>query len=171
MPARSSLYRSRSGAAATEMALVAPLLATIMFGSLELGKYYWDEHIVLTAVRDGARFAARQGFATMPCGGTATNEALIKNLTRYGKTIVTGSDKPRLYYWTSDATITVTITCYANAGVGGARVYNGIYTLRPTVPVVRVTARVPYTPILGSFGFRGTGLRLNAFSEATVMGI
>ena len=171
MTARSSLYRSHSGAAATEMALVAPLLATIMFGSLELGKYYWDEHIVLTAVRDGARFAARQNFATMPCGGTATNEPRIKNLTRFGKTIVTGSDKPRLYYWTSDATVTVSITCYANAGLNGARVYNGIYTSRPVVPVVRVTAQVPYTPILGSFGFRGTGLRLNAYSEATVMGI
>lgn len=171
MTERPSLYRSRSGAAAAEMALVAPLLATIMFGSLELGKYYWDEHIVLTAVRDGSRFAARQSFATMPCGGTATNEARIKNLTRVGKANPAPSDKPRLYYWTSDATITVTITCYANAGVGGSRVYNGIYTLRPTVPVVRVTAQVPYTPIIGSFGFKGTGLRLNASSEATVMGI
>ena len=170
MTARSSLYRSHSGAAATEMALVAPLLATIMFGSLELGKYYWDEHIVLTAVRDGARFAARQNFATMPCAGP-TNQAPIKNLTRFGKTSPAPSDKPRLYYWTSDTTISVTITCYANAGVGGTRVYNGIYTSRPVIPVVRVTAQVPYTPILGSFGFRGTGLRLNAYSEATVMGI
>jgi hypothetical protein len=107
----------------------------------------------------------------MPCGGTATNEAAIKNVVRYGKTTVTSSDKPRLKYWTSDATIIVTITCYANAGVGGTRVYNGIYTARPNVPVVRVRAAVPYASIVGSGYFRSFGTTLNAYSEATVMGI
>ena len=161
----------RSGAAAAEMALVAPLLVTIMFGSLEVGKYFWDEHLVTKAVRDGARFASRQSFANMPCGGSATNETQIKNLVRYGKTTVTGADKPRLFYWTSNATIFVTITCYANAGVGGSRVYNGVYTTRPDVPVVRVRAAVPYTPIVGSFGFDAIGLSLNAYSESTVFGL
>jgi Flp pilus assembly protein TadG len=168
---RSFARLDRRGAAAAEMALVAPLLVTIMFGSLELGKYFWDEHLVTKAVRDGARFASRQGFATMPCGSTATNETQIKNLVRFGKTTVTGADKPRLHYWTSNATITVSITCYANAGVGGARVYDGIYTTRPNVPIVRVRAAVPYTPILGSFGFNASGLSLNAYSESTVFGL
>lgn len=171
MRSRFSLWSNQNGAAAAEMALVVPLLGTIMFGSLELGKYFWDEHLVVTAVRDGARYAARQNFATMPCGGTATNEAQIKNLVRYGKTTVTVTDKPRLNYWTSDTTIFVTITCYANAGVGGTRVYNGLYTARPNVPVVRVRAAVPYASIVGSGFFRSAGLTLNAYSEATVMGI
>lgn len=151
--------------------MVAPLLILIMFSSLELGKYFWDEHLVLKAVRDGARFAARQSFATMPCGGPATNETQIKNLVRFGKTTVTGSDRPRLHYWSTNNNITVTITCYANAGVDGARVYDGIYTSRPNVPVVRVAAAVPYTPVVGSFGFNVTGLTLNAYSESTVFGI
>src|SRR5687768_3608606 len=98
---RQTIFGNRSGAAAAEMALVAPLLVTIMFGSLEIGKYFWDEHLVVKAVRDGARYAARQNFATMPCNGTATNETQIQNLVRYGKTIVTGADRPRLYYWTN----------------------------------------------------------------------
>jgi Flp pilus assembly protein TadG len=161
----------RRGAAAAEMALVAPLLATIMFGSLELGKYFWDEHIILKGVRDGARFASRQSFANMPCGGSATNEAQIKNLVRFGKTTVTGTDKPRLHYWASNSTITVTITCYENTGVDGARVYDGIYSARPNVPVVKVTAAVPYAPIVGSFGFDAGGLSLNAYSESTVFGL
>lgn len=171
MKRRPSLFRCRSGAAAAEMALVAPLLVTIMFGSLEVGKYFWDEHLVLKAVRDGARFAARQGFATMPCGGPAGNEAAIKNLVRFGKTAVSGTDRPRLHYWNNPDTIAVEIECYANAGADGARVFNGIYSARPNVPIVRVTAAVPYSPIIGSFGFDAGGLSLNAYSESTVFGL
>ena len=158
------------GAAAAEMAMVAPLLLVIMFSSLELGKYFWDEHIVLKSVRDGARFASRQSFASMPCGGPAANEDQIKNLVRYGVPVVT-TETPRMAYWDSNSTITVTITCYANAGASGARVYNGIYSARAQVPVVNVSATVPYTPIASMFGFRGTGLSLNGASEATVYGI
>lgn len=164
------LCRDRQGSAAAEMALVTPLLAILMFGSLELGKFFWDEHIVTKAVRDGARFASRQGFAAMPCGGTATNEAQIRNVVRFGKATVT-TEAPRLYYWTNAATVTVTITCYDNAGTNGARVYDGIYTSRAQVPVVRVSASVPYTPIVGSIGFNTSNLSLNARSEATVFGI
>ena len=72
-----SALRDSRGVAAAEMALVTPLLAMIMFGAVELGKYFWDEHLVVKAVRDGARFASRQNFATMPCGGPATNEGRI----------------------------------------------------------------------------------------------
>src|SRR6478735_9527504 len=127
----SSIRSDRRGAAAAEMALVAPLLVTIMFGAVELGRYFWAEQLLVKAVRDGARFAGRQNFASMPCGGVATNEAQIKNLVRFGKTTVTGSDRPRLYNWTDPATITVQITCYANAGVDGARVYDGLFSARP----------------------------------------
>jgi Flp pilus assembly protein TadG len=164
------IWSDRRGSAAAEMALVAPLLATIMFGSLEMGKYFWDEHLVTKAVRDGARFASRQSFASMPCGGPATNEAAIKNVVRYGKPVVTGSDQPLLYYWTSAATITVTINCYANAGLNGARVYDGIYTSRADVPRVTVSASVPYTPLAALFGING-GSTLNASSQATVFGL
>jgi len=170
MAAFRRLLDDRRGSAAAEMALVAPLLGLIMFGSLEMGKYFWDEHLVTKAVRDGARYASRQGFATMPCGGTATNETQIKNVVRYGKPTVTQSDKPLLYYWTNNNTITVTISCYANAGLNGARVYNGIYTARPNVPRVTVSASVPYTPLAALFGIDG-GASLNAKSQATVFGL
>ena len=35
------LWRDRNGAAAAEMALVAPLLLILMFGSFEVGKFLW----------------------------------------------------------------------------------------------------------------------------------
>jgi hypothetical protein len=107
----------------------------------------------------------------MPCGGPATNEGRIKNVVRFGLATVVTSDKPRLFYWTDPATITVQITCYANTGVDDARIYNGIYSARPNLPIVRVTASVPYTPIIGALGFNANGLSLNASSEATVFGI
>jgi len=123
------------------------------------------------AVRDGARFASRQSFASMPCGGPATNETRIKNVVRYGLATVGGSDRPRLFYWTDPNTITVQIDCYANAGVDGARIYDGIYSARANLPIVRVRASVPYTPIIGALGFDASGVSLNAESEATVFGI
>lgn len=151
--------------------MVVPLLIVILFGSLELGKFFLDEHVVIKAVRDGARFAARQSFANMPCSGTAATEAQIKNVVRYGKTVVTAADKPRLQYWTDPATITVAIACYDNSGTGGARRYRGIYADRPNVPQVTVTASVPYQPLAGAFGFNGIGLTLNASNQASVSGI
>lgn len=165
------LIRNRSGAAAAEMALVTPLLVILMFGSAEVGKFFWDEHLVVKAVRDGARFAARQSFASMPCGGPAANEAQIRNLVRFGKPVVTDTDQPRLSYWTDAATITVSIRCYDNAGTDGARVYDGLYSDRPQVPLVEVSASVPYAPLFGLLGISAGGLKLNAADEAAVFGL
>ena len=170
MPRLGSLLRDRRGAAAAEMALVAPLLILLMFSSFEVGKFFWDEHTVTKAVRDGARYAAKQSFASMPCGGTATNESQIRNVVRYGTPVVTGSDKPLLYYWDDATTVTVAIDCYDNGGSGGARVYNGIYTARTTVPWVRVTATVPYPPLLTIVGLGDGTVSLHASSQATVFG-
>ena len=166
-----NLWSDRSAAAAAEMAMVMPLLLVLMFGSLETGKFFLDEHVVVKAVRDGARYAARQSFANMPCGGPATNEAQIRNLVRYGKTAVTASDKPRLVYWTNPATVTVSIVCYDNSGTGGARIYNGLYADRANVPRVTVTASVPYHPIAGMIGVNFSGINLNASNQAPVFGI
>ena len=167
----SRLRTDNSGVAAAEMALVTPLLVILMFGSFELGKYFWDEHITVKAVRDAARFAARQSFASMPCGGTATNETQIKNVAMYGKPVVTASDQPRLFYWTDPATVTVTITCYDNSGTDGDRVYDGVYADRGVVPQVTVAANIPYSPIVGVVPSLRSGARLNATDQAAVFGI
>ena len=63
MKGRARLSSDRRGAAAAEMALVTPLLLVILFGAVELGNYFYNEHIVVKAVRDGARFAASCGKA------------------------------------------------------------------------------------------------------------
>ena len=163
--------RDQRGAAAAEMALVTPMLLILMFGSFELGKYFLDEHIVAKAVRDGARYAARQSFTSYAgCTPSSTVIDNTRNVTRTGQ-VTTGGD-PRLSYWTNGvATISVTVAC-STTNQGGSVTYEGIYRLNPGgAPVVTVAASVPYEPLIANFGFTTTGLAVNARSQATVNGI
>lgn len=158
-----SIIDNRSGAAAAEMALVLPLLLTLLFGSVEMGRYFLDSHIVAKAVRDGARYAGRQPFLEMPCGGPAADETDIKDLVRTGTT--TDGAPSRLGYWTNPATITVTITCDSTA----AYTTSGIYTnATGGARRVTVTAAVPYVTL---FGFTLGSLTVPGRSDAAVMGI
>lgn len=158
-----SLIGSRRGAAAAEMALVIPFLVTILFGSIEMGRYFMSSHIVAKAVRDGARFASRQSFTSMPCNGTPTNETDIKNLVRTGTTASGGNS--RLPFWTSAGTITITITCDSTAAYTASGIYvNATGGARR----VTVTASVPYQTL---FGFTLGTLTVPGRSEAAVMGI
>lgn len=158
-----SIMNDRSGVAAAEMAMVTPLLLVLMFGTFEMGKYFMDMHVVAKGARDGARFAARQPFLEMPCNGTATDEADIKDLVRTGTT--TDGAAPRLHYWTNPATITVTITCDSTA----AYTTSGIYTnATGGARRVTVTAIVPYATL---FGFPFGGVNVRGRSDAAVMGI
>ena len=159
------LLRQEKGAAAAEMALVAPLLMIIMFGSMELGHYFYSEHVVVKAVRDGARFASRQGFADFTCpstiGGTVVNDT--QNVTRTNT--VSGSGTPRLGGWTQNSTVTVTLRCDTSG------TYVSFYQGLGGVPVVTVTAVVPYSSLFQMIGFNSTSLNVRATSEVPVMGV
>lgn len=157
------ISRDRRASAAAEMALIMPLLFILMFGSFELGNFFYDEHIVVKAVRDGARFAGRQSFTDYagcsPSSGMIDN---VRNVTRTGQLFAGGT--PRLGFWSDPATVTVTVTC--SGGYGG--IYNG---LSMGAPVVTVAAAVPYPSLFGSLGIDTTGFTLNAQSQAAVMGL
>jgi len=159
-----ALLASRSGTAAAEMAMVTPLLIVLMFGAFELGYYFFNDHIVAKAVRDGARFASRQSFPSMPCDGNAANEDAIKNLVRFGN--VAGAGEPRISTWTNQTMVTVALRCAPDT------TYTGIYTgATATIPVVTVEADVPYPSLFQMVGFDAVGLRLHGRSQASVMGI
>ena len=162
-PRHPTLHADTSGAAAAELAMLLPLLILLMFGSFEMGKFFLDAHTIQKAVRDGARYAARQSFTQMPCGGTATNETAIKNLVRTGTTQSGGN--PRVSYWTDPTTITITITCDTGQAYSASGVYTGVVG---GARRVTVAAAVPYntlfTVVLG-------GATVNARNEAAVMGI
>lgn len=164
----SSLRTDRSGAAAAEMALVLPLLLIIMFSSLELGNYFMNQSTLVKAVRDGARFAARQSFTNYTAcngspGGTVVNDTRNVVMHGYlsGGTILTPNIEA--------ADISVTTSCMTMAG---GQTMTGIYAGRTTgAQIVTVDAAVEYQPIISAFGFTGIGFNLNAASQAAVAGM
>lgn len=167
-------FRDRRGGAAAEMALVAPLLATIFIGSVELGSYFYSEHILVKAVRDGARYAARQNFSFYSaCSGTPTGsvEADTRALVRTSL-LAGGTDR---FSDIDDADITLTTSCATTATDMSSSTQNmtGIYRGRASgAPIVTVTASVDYEPVIGTpLGFSGLGLKLNASQQSAVMGI
>lgn len=173
------LMRDCRAAAAVEMALVAPLLLVIMFGSVELGNYFMDEHRLVKAVRDGARFAARQSFSNFTgCSGSPDTDNVVtptQNLVMYG--YLTGSTVLTPNISASD--VTVTVSCASTVdGQDMLGIYRSRFgstcdgdTANGCAQVVTVTASVPYLSVLGSFGFSGSGRSLNASSQAAVTGI
>jgi Flp pilus assembly pilin Flp len=163
-----SLFRDRRGAAAAEMALVAPLLLVILVGSVELGSFFYNEHILVKAVRDGARYAARQNFSYYSCSGTPTGtvEADTRALVRTSL-LAGGSDR---FADIQNSDITLSTSCKTTQG---GQSMTGIYRGKSTgAPIVTVSAVVDYAPVIGAaFGFSGVGFHLNASQQAAVMGI
>ena len=163
----SPLLVDRRAAAAAEMAMIVPLLLALLFGGLELGNYFMNEHTLVKAVRNGARFAARQNFTNYTgCsgspGGAVVNETRNIVMSGYlsGGTIITPNIEAD--------DITVTTNCVSAVD---AQSMTGIYFGRINgAQVVTVQATVAYQPVVGLLGFSG-GMTLNASSQAAVAGI
>jgi Flp pilus assembly protein TadG len=174
--------RNGNGTAAVEMALVAPLLLVLMFGSLELGNMFMDQHALTKQVRDGARFASRLAInSAYSCPGSVFEDAdatdQIIHVTKDG--VVTGAGTPRWSsYWSRNCdgggqTLTVSIRCVAKADVDSDDTgFTGIYTsLDGPIPVVTVAGAVKYRSVLASLGFDATDVCLQAQSDAAVQGL
>lgn len=158
-------WRDRSGSAAAEMGFASPLLLILMFGAFELGNYFLDQHVVSQAVRDGARYAARQSFASY--SGCAVDPGVVTSTRNVTRTAQVASGGPlRIYYWTDENTVSVTVACDTTGN------YTGIYRgLTEGAPVVTVAATVPYIPLLAPLGFDSLNLSLNAQSSSAVTGL
>lgn len=158
------LAADRTGSAAAEMALVLPLLLVIMFGTFELGHFFYSEHIVQKAVRDAARYASRLPITNYPaCVPTAGAELQIQKVARTG--VPDGTTSARLRGWTADTMTNVAVVCDTSG------TYQGIYTVYPFpdgVPTVTVSATVPYMSLFGALGLGNPSLNLKAESEAAV---
>lgn len=171
-----TLAGDRSGNAAVEFVLVLPILTGILFGATELGNYFYNEHILVKAVRDGARFAARQNLNSFTnCASTTASDlgsiyTDTRALVRQG-VLSGGSD--RLIRW-SDSGFRMSVTCTTSAGgtaLGGF--YNGVTDSAGTkigAPIVTVTAQVPYQSVLQTLGLTNTSYNLNATQQAAVIG-
>lgn len=160
------------------MALVTPLLLALMFGCAEMGNYFNDEHYLVKATRDAARYAARIKdfpYYDGKCGATlATTDQVSIDVNALLKTMLLSSGTDRLPNMPANPA-TVSISCVSSVGgstpggIYSANYNNGTTTV--VAPVVTVTATVPYTPLYQSFGFKGTGYSLNASQQAAVTAI
>jgi hypothetical protein len=176
------LARTDGASAAVEMALVTPFLLALMFGAVELGNFFLDQHSLEKQVQDGARFASRMEISdSYVCPGTVFKDAdaedKIINVTKNG--VVAGSGNPRwTSYWDRPCgqgqTLTVSIRCVDkdDVDVDGDGT-TGIYTSLPgtTIPVVKVEGDVQYRSVLASLGFNATNICLHAQAEAAVQGV
>jgi hypothetical protein len=173
----------RNASAAAEMALVTPVLLAIMFGSLELGNLFTDEHALEKQVMDGARYASRLELnAAYSCPNTVFQDTdantKIINVTKNG--VVSGSGNPRwTEYWTRTCpgdtqTLAVSVRCVAKNQIDTGNSGNsGIYTSLSgnNIPIVKVSGAVRYRSVLGTLGFNVANLCLRAESEAAVQGL
>lgn len=164
------LLRDQSANAAAEMAMVTPLLLILMMGSAELGNYFWNEHTLLKAVRDGARFAARQAFTNYPdCSTVSTTlRDNTRNVVVYGYLSDTSGNKltPNI----SASNVTITTSCATTAG---GQTMKGLYQNQANgAQIVIVAATVTYRPIIAmALGFSGVSKTLYAESQAAVTGL
>ena len=162
----SSFQRDTRGTASVEMALMLPMLVVLLFGGLEGGYYFWSEHRVVKAVRDGARYAGRQSFDQYNCTTTSTTTATrdaIKNLTRTGT--LDGTGAPLIPGWV-DGNTTVTVAPCNTATATGLFLTEANGAIRVTV-----STDVAYRSLFSSLGFTTATLRLRASQQAVVMGL
>ena len=150
-------------AAATEMALITPLLLVLMLGSFEAGNYFLAEHVVQKGVRDAARYASRLPITSYPsCAPTSAVETQIQKVARTGEPDGT---EVRVRGWTDDTMTTVTLACDTSG------THTGIYTVYPFpdgVPVITVSATVPYESFFGTLVLGSFTLTLNADSQSAI---
>jgi Flp pilus assembly protein TadG len=170
-PRLARLIASTAGSAAAEMAMVAPIFVVLMFGAVELGNYFLSEHVVVKAVRDGARYASRLNFSNYPCASASTGNvpggSVVTDVGNVARNQLVSGGSPRLVGWTDATTITVSYDCVTNS----ASEYSGLYKQMALVPTVNVSAAVPYNSLFNNLGFTSTNLSLRARSQAAVMGL
>jgi len=156
----------RRGAAAAEFALALPMMLALMFGGFEAGHFFWTEHKLVKAVRDGARFASRLSVEDMCNGDTDimsdATKTLIRNVTATG---MLSGGSPKVPGWDPDD-VTVTVGCQDFVGTG-------IYTsLGEAAPMITVsTGGVTYPSLFNGLGFLDSTLQMSAKSSAAVVGI
>lgn len=156
------------GTAGAEMALVLPFLLVLMFGGFETGHFFYSEHKLVKAVRDGARYASRFDVNDL-CNGatnimTAATEDRIQLMTATGQ--IENSAAPTLVPGWQVEDVVVEVDCQAF-------VATGIYTdLGGAGPIVTVSSgSVDYPSLFEQLGLIDSSFQLSARSNAAVTGI
>ncbi len=95
---KTSIQR-RSGAAAVEFALVAPLFLVFLFGTIELGRLALARNVIANSSREAARLAIIEGAQASDVIATAQYYASVGSVDNVTATMTE-----------SDSTVTVTVS-------------------------------------------------------------
>ena len=98
-------YRKKRGAAAVEMALVAPLFFLIVFGIIEFGRCVMVQQLLTNASREGVRRAVLDGTTTADVQQTVSNFLTSAHIS--GATTTVNPDPPSSA--ASGAAVSVTV--------------------------------------------------------------
>ncbi len=163
MVLRRPFKRDERGAAGAEMALMLPIMLALIFTTFEAGHYFYTEHKIVKAVRQGARFAGRLPFDNYSCPATIDAAAVsqIQTVTRTGS--LTGAN-PLIADW-ENTDITVTVAC-------NSATTTGIYQANAGgAPVVTVAATADYGSLFAQLLDQGDSPIVRASAQAVVNGI
>lgn len=154
------------GSPAAEFVLALPVVLALMFGGLEAGHFFWTEHKLIKAVREGARYASRVPVEDLCDGATnvmsSDTEDNIQAVTATG---VLADGTVKVPGWDPDD-VTVTVGCEAFVATG---MYTGLGGAGPMVTVS--SGAVGYPSLFEALGFIDSSYELRARSSAAVMGI
>lgn len=158
-----TLLGNAEGAVVAEFAILAPLLVVLGLGAAEIGRAVQHHHTVEKSARDAARYLSRVP-ASCAGGIAAGYVTTARNLAWTG--YATGTT-PLLPYWQNpNATVTVTVDCFAN---DSGTILNRVNSSSNSIPLITVSINVPYQDIgfLGLLGMAAISLR-GAHSEVSI---
>lgn len=169
-----AFMRDTRGAAAAEMALMIPLLLIFMFAGFEAGHYFYTEHKIIKAVREGARYGGRLPFESFGCATAGGSEnfipmadpADVQEVTVFGlpqDPDALEPDAPRISGW-EIGEVTVEYKCDSS-------ITTGLYRYQLSgAPIVRVIAQADYPSLFEQLGLIDSSAIVQASAEAAVMG-
>lgn len=170
-----AFLRDARGAAASEFALIVPLMIILLFTGSEGAHFVWTQHKLTEAVRDGARYASRLQIDKVCDGGSSVladpELSDIKRLTLTGQ-LASSTALPVVPGWSIDE-IDVTVSCdsFVATGIYGDLDSDGDGT-GEAGPVVTVSATgVNYPSLFNQLGGFKQAIALSAKSSAPVIAL
>lgn len=121
--------RSTAGSMSLELALSLPILLLVMTGVLEVGRVFYQAHMVERGLRSAALYAARHDWPLLPAAQT-----IVDNLAKTA---------------TPDGSGNYVASGWADGSASLTADYTGTFTVGTnSIPIIRLSADIPFDPLL-----------------------
>ncbi len=148
------IWKARCGVAAVEFVLCLPLIALMLFGTIDIGRLLFDYQAVSKSVRDATRYLTHVPASTLGLDltGCTVNQTSAPSLTAKNLVLTGTVDGSGALLVAHPITINIIPGCFDNGGA-----YSGLYADRDKVVSLTVQATVSF-PFLSGWvpGIGGT---------------